>query len=149
MSDKDLIKFTNGMLEMAISDTALAELLNTQLKSTVRLEVYKFSLQIFKSDEMEAYQKVRGEIIENFKKEEQAKIDAEREKLKDQGLSKEAIEARLPKMPDLKSDHPDLKELIEAQSGLELRKLKVKNDDLPDSFLPANMVRLSWLINFE
>lgn len=148
MSDDKVIKFTNGMLEVALSDTALSELLNTQLKPILRLEVFKFSIKIFKSIEMESYQKVRKGIIDDYNKTWQGKIDKKRKELEGEGLSEEAVTARLPKIPELRSDHPDLKELIDTQSGFTLDKLEIKNADLPESILPALMVRLAWLIDF-
>ncbi len=122
------IKLTNYQLELIVSGPAINKVTGSISDINVRLSVYNTLMMVQNSDKYKSYIKVKNEIIKKFQDEQKAKPEAERKV------------ANFDNMPDLF-------DLMNADSGIEIQKINISNKLLKDITV-NDMKETSWLINF-
>ena len=96
----------------------------TDIPKPAKLKIYKFFFSIMDRPEAKSLYRTTDEIVAEF--------------------MKENPEANPPMLND-----PMFAEIFEKDSGITITKLQLTGEDIPDSISPADMIDLSWLINFE
>lgn len=138
------VEFTNGMLEAFMTNPDVGKFLEADFEPVLRNRVYRFSIKIFKSPAMEAYQKVRQEMIDAR----QVEIDefdkehvADAEALGDPTL----VEGR----PDqIKVTDDIMQNLLKEKSGLTIGKFRMKDSEVPKGWKTSDMLKVDWFVEF-
>jgi len=126
--DPELVEFTNRMLVSLRFNEAIANLTTAKgWKSDDKFKMVAFLKGIMDSPEIKAY----DDMIKDIKKEhdeEQEKLDEDERKA-------------------LSNDDPQVAELLDVETGLSVKKLKIKVKVLPEAVSAADVMGASWLID--
>lgn len=126
----ELVKLTNGMLDGFVNNPSITRLRQLKgLREGLRFKIFRLWETIVNSPEHKALNETKSVILKEYN-ENQAKL-----KEKD----------RTP----LTFDNPKIQELFEMDSGLEIRKPIVPNNQLSGEFTPFDMNATSWIIQYE
>jgi len=106
------------------SESVHALMAATDIPKPAKLKIYHFFFSIMDRPEAKALYQTADEIVAEFEKEN-------------------------PEAPPVMLNDPMFAEIFEKDPGITIKKLQLTGEDIPDSISPADMIGLSWLINFE
>ena len=137
LGKKEILKFTNGMLHQFSNSKAFIKLIDSQLDSSEKFNLYQLSMKVLNSPEIQAYTKLKDEIINKF-------IENEIERIKKEDPEKEIK----PSDIGMPVDHPEMINLLTLETTLEIKKPAIKVTKLDKSISVSDMIQLSWLVDF-
>ena len=126
--DTEKVAFTYGMIEAFERNQSLPKL-KSNVQNILKLKIFRLINSVMNSDGAKAYFDLRKEIVETYEKEQTELPEKDRQSLT---------------LAD-----PRFQEIFEQDAGLEVQKISVRAQDLPDNFDVDDMFQLQWLIDFE
>ena len=117
-----LDNFQICLIRQSVSINAL--MAATDIPKATKLKIYSFFFSIMDNPKAKAVYQTTDETVAGF--------------------MKENPEADPPMLND-----PMFAEIFKKDSGITIKKLQLTAEDIPDTVSPADMIGLSWLINFE
>ncbi len=118
----ELDNFQVCMIRQSKSVNALMTAIDIPKKA--KLKIYNFFFSIMDDPKAKAVYKAVDEVLAEFV-------------------------AANPEAPPVMMNDPMFNEIYEQKSGIKITKLQLTAEDIPDALSPADMVGLSWLINFN
>ena len=150
--NREEVTFTNGMIQQFTADRSLMKIIASPLNPGDKFKLYELSMKVLKSPEMEAYVKTKNEIVEKFMKDEEKKVKAQAKKDLENSDPKDVNPSPQddPKKDEagMPIDHPDIVDLFKQETTLTVKKPRIKVDNLDKIITVADMIQLSWLIEF-
>lgn len=126
----ELVKLTNAMIDGFVNNPSIRKLGQLKgLRAGLRFKVFRLWETIVNSPEHKALDASKAVMVKAHE-DSQAKLKPE---------------DRTP----LTIDNPKIQELFAMDSGLELRKLIIPNDQLSGEFTSADMSATVWIIQYE
>lgn len=128
----ELIKFTNGMIDAYVNRdrnpaiTKLRQLVG--IGSDIRMKIFTFTNTVHDSPQAKALLETINEMVREH---EDRQKDLEDEK-----------------KTTLNIDAPEIKEFFKLESGLEVRKIIMPSNRIPDHFTAEDMLATKWFVEW-
>jgi len=125
----EVVKLTNGMLDGFMNNPSITRLRQLPgLGTEARFKIFRLWEAIRCSPEMKALMEGKNHIVEEHNKKQEKLPEAKRTMLM--------------------LDDPQIQELFNLESGLEIEKPVISNSKLHSDFTPADMSATGWIIEF-
>ena len=126
----EVVKFTNGMLDGFLNNPSFAKLRQLPgLGTEARFKIFRLWELVANSPQMKVLIESKNHIITEYNKKQEKVPEAKKTRLT--------------------FDHPEIQELFNLESGLEVAKPVISNSKLSSDFTSFDMTATGWIIQFE
>ncbi len=118
------IKLNNFQIYLIRRDPSIGVLMAaTDIPKSAKLKIYNFFFSLMDRPEAKSLCRITDEIVAEFEKEN-------------------------PEAPPVMLNDPMFTEIFGKDAEIEIKKLQLSGKEIPDAISPADMMGLSWLIDF-